>query len=45
MAFESVFVATLFVAHLAVEFEFLEAFGFHAVGYVFGGSFFCFWHG
>ena len=45
VAFEAVFVAALLGAHLAVEFEFLEAFGFHAVGDVFGGASFGFWHG
>ena len=45
MTFEPVFVATLLVAHLAVEFQFLKALGFHAVGNVFGGSLFGFWHG
>lgn len=45
MAFESVLVTTLLGAHLAVEFELLKAFGFHAVGNVLGGSFFGFRHG
>lgn len=45
MTFETVFVATLLVAHLTVEFQLLKALGFHAVGNVFGGSLFGFWHG
>jgi hypothetical protein len=45
MAFESVFVTTLFRTHLAVEFEFLKAFGLHAVGNVFDTALFGFWHG
>mmetsp|Transcript_23960 Transcript_23960/g.42882 ORF Transcript_23960/g.42882 Transcript_23960/m.42882 type:complete len:262 (+) Transcript_23960:662-1447(+) len=44
VAFEAVLVAALLGAHLAVEFEFLEALGFGAVGDILGGSFFGFGH-
>ena len=44
VTFETVGVSALLLAELAVEFEFLQAFGFHAIGNVFGGSLFGFGH-
>ena len=44
MALEAVGVPTLFLAELAIEFELLQAFGFHAIGQVLDGPLFSFWH-